>query len=349
MRVPCFLVLAMFALAAAGQVVPAATGSVTTLAPVRVSGEQPGPGLWKVSSPAGHVLWVLGTLDPLPRGMQWESREVRERLAQSKELLREPGLKLDAHLGFFGSLALLPRLIGIRNNPDGARLADVVPPATYARWLVLKARYIGRSGKVEKWRPLFAGFRLYEAAIERIGLDRKGVVPLLVGAARQAGIPSTSTAYRVTVEDPKALVKDFKRERLDDVACFEAMLDRVDVDLARMSERASAWASGDLDTLRRLSGTSADVPCADAVSEAGFARRLGLGDLEGKVREAWLAQARRALADDASSFALLPIDQALRPDGYLAALVAEGYTVQPPDGDGPTDEAGPAGTASAGR
>lgn len=32
---------------------------------VLVTGEQPGPGLWRVSA-NGNELWILGTLDPLP-------------------------------------------------------------------------------------------------------------------------------------------------------------------------------------------------------------------------------------------------------------------------------------------
>lgn len=329
----CSLLAAPGPSAASGQALPVPPASVTTLAPVMVSGEQPGPGLWKVISPEGHVLWVLGTLDPLPRDMRWQSRDVLQRLGQSQELLLEPGIKLHAKLGFFGTLALLPRLIGIRNNPDHARLAEVVPPADYARWQALKARYIGHDGKVERWRPLFAGFELYKAAIKRAGMDRKGVVPILLKAAKDNDIPRTPTSYAVTVNDPKALVTDFKRERLDDVACFETMLDRVQTDVARMGTRANAWATGDLQVLRKLAGDARDIPCVDAVTGAGFARKLGLEDIQGKVRQAWLAQARRALAANRATFALLSIGEALRPEGYLAALAADGYTVEAPDVD----------------
>jgi len=338
MRSLLTLVLCLLAFPAAhGQAVPAAPSSVTTLAPVMVSGEQPGPGLWKVTSPQGHVLWLLGTLDPLPRGVQWQAREVLGKLAQSQELLLEPGVSLHAKLGFFGTLALLPRLIGIRNNPDHAKLADILPPADYARWQALKARYIGHDRKVEKWRPLFAGFELYDAAIKRAGMDRKGVVPMLLDAAKARDIKRTSTAYAITVDDPKALVKDFKRERLDDLACFELMLDRVQTDVARMGASANAWATGDLQALREQAGGADDIPCVDAVTGAGFARRLGLEDIQGKVRQAWLAQARRALAAHPVTFALLPIGEALRPDGYLATLAADGDTVEAPDAEGDAD------------
>jgi hypothetical protein len=46
----------------------------------------------------------------------------------------------------------------------------------------------------------------------------------------------------------------------------------------------------------------------------------------------WLAEADSALNDNESSFAVLPISQFLKPDGWLAKLRARGYSVQDPDG-----------------
>ena len=69
-------------LASAQEVMPAPSGSIPLLAPVTVSGVQPGPGLWKVSR-GDHVLWLLGTTSALPANMQWRSDEV-ERIAQER-------------------------------------------------------------------------------------------------------------------------------------------------------------------------------------------------------------------------------------------------------------------------
>ena len=44
---------------------------------ILVTGQQPGPGLWKVTHPSAghdHVLWILGSYGPLPRKMQWRSK-----------------------------------------------------------------------------------------------------------------------------------------------------------------------------------------------------------------------------------------------------------------------------------
>ena len=132
--------------------------------------EQPGPGLWLVRK-GGHDLYILGTLRPLPAKMQWQSAQVQQVLAQAQEVIRMRGLQVDADIGFFKGLLLMPKLLGARNNPDDKKLEDVVSPASYARWQVLKARYIGSDGGVEKRRPLFAAQELYVAAMKKNGLD----------------------------------------------------------------------------------------------------------------------------------------------------------------------------------
>ena len=309
---------------------PAASASVADLPAVMVSGVQPGPGLWKVSR-GDHVLWILGTISPLPKDMQWRSREVTQRVLASQEVLLPPSIEVGTSVGFFGKLALLPRLIGIRNNPDGATLAEVVPPPVYARWQVLKAKYMGSNHSVEKWRPLFAGIELYDAASKRAGLSDKDIVRSVVrDAAKSAGIKRTSTAYTFNVADPKSLVKDFKRERMDDVACFTQVLDSIETDLPHMQARANAWATGDLATLRQQPRSDGSA-CVEAVTTAGFARTAGLQDVDGKVQRAWLLVAERALAVNQSTFAEMRISDLLAPHGYLQALQTAGYSVQAPD------------------
>jgi hypothetical protein len=84
--------------------------------------------------------------------MTWRSKEVEATIAQSQELLAP--VELDMDVGFFAGIAMLPSLIGMRNNPGGT-LKDVVPPELYARWLVQKEKYIGHDNSIEKWRPIF--------------------------------------------------------------------------------------------------------------------------------------------------------------------------------------------------
>ena len=108
---------------------------------VLVTGQQPGPGLWKVTHPAAgndHVLWILGSCGPLPRKMRWRSSELESVLAGSRELIGPIAMR--AEVGPLGGITLPPVLLGLRRNPDGRRLQEVLPPDLYARWLPLKQR-----------------------------------------------------------------------------------------------------------------------------------------------------------------------------------------------------------------
>ncbi|HQY50521.1 MAG TPA: TraB/GumN family protein, partial [Thermomonas sp.] len=147
--------------ASAPQSVP--NDGIRTEATVVVEGEQPGPGMWIVRKD-NHDLYILGTLSPLPAKMQWQSAQVDRVLAQAQEVIRAPyaGFKVD--VGWFKGMLLLPKLLGARNNPDDKKLQEVVSPASYARWQVLKSRYIGSDSSVEKWRPIFAAQELYGKA-----------------------------------------------------------------------------------------------------------------------------------------------------------------------------------------
>ena len=118
-----------------------------------------------------------------------------------------------------------------------------------------------------------------------------------------------------------------------------------------VAARANAWATGDLEALRQLPDSHRRDACVTAITSAGFAHQLGLDDVPAQLEAAWLAAARKALADDATSFALLPMDELLSPTGYLAKLKAQGYTVEAPIGLDAEPAAGgsaaPAGSAAA--
>ena len=164
-------------------------GQVADLPAVVVSGVQPGPGLWKIAK-GEHVMWVLGTLSPLPRGMQWQSHEVEQVIGASQQVLQAPAVKLKADVGFFGKLFLLPSAYGARKNADGRTLQQVLPPPVYARWQVLKQKYIGDDRGIERWRPLFAAQELYKKALKANGLSRSGGVGANVEAlAKRYGVP----------------------------------------------------------------------------------------------------------------------------------------------------------------
>ncbi|HYG07621.1 MAG TPA: TraB/GumN family protein [Stenotrophomonas sp.] len=311
--------------------VDTAQGPIVDLDAMVVRGVQPGPGLWKVSRD-GHVLWILGTIAPLPAGITWQADEVEQAIAQSQQVLASPSVSIDADVGFFGKLALVPSAMKAMKNEDGARLQDVLPPDLYARWLPLKQRYLGRDAGVEKKRPMLAAGELYQAAIKRSGLSRKPVVwPVVQAAARRQGLKPASTTLTFKVSDPKDALREFRAGGMDDRACFASLLNAVQNDLPTMVERANAWAVGDIEALARMPREDPATACSQAISSTEFARRRGMDRLRQRMQAHWLDIARRALRENTGTFAVLPLSDLLAADGTLAVLRAEGYEVTAPE------------------
>lgn len=124
---------------------------------VLVLGEQPGPGLWKVTK-GSHTVWILGTYVPTPRGMVWRSKQVEGVIAASNEVLGP----YSASLRVKDAKPYQSR----RNN-----LKDVLPRKVYARWRALRDKYIGEDPETDKLLPTAAALLLRSRAFERAGLS----------------------------------------------------------------------------------------------------------------------------------------------------------------------------------
>jgi hypothetical protein len=322
----------LLALVALAPLVGSAAETPPPIEEVLVTGQQPGPGLWKVTHPAAghdHVVWILGSYGPLPKKMRWRSTELESVLAGSQAVIAP--VTMSAKVGPLGGLTLLPSLVGVRRNPNGERLQDLVPADLYARWVPLKQRYIGRDADVEEWRPIFAAGALYDKAIEANGFASYGVVwPAVEKLARKARVKVVEPDVAVKVEKPRDAIKDFKRAPLDDVECFAKTIARLESDLDLMRVRANAWATGDVAKLRELAPVDNASACIAVVLSAQVMQERGAADWPARRAAAWLAAVEQALARNASTVVVLSIEQILKPDGYLAQLRARGYVVEDP-------------------
>lgn len=297
---------------------------------VLLVGQRPGPGLWKVSK-GDHVLWVFGTYSPLPDKLEWRSQQVEKILAQSQEYLKPP--QAQYKVGFFKGLTMLPTLIGIEKNPDGASLQDVLPADIYARWQPLKAKYLGKSSGIERERPIFAAQKLYEAGLKQSGLTRGGAVDKKIDSiVKQHNIKVTDPGIKLDTSNASEALADFKKAQLSDTACFSKTLDRLEADLDAMRVRANAWSKGDIEAIQKLSFPDQKAACDDAMLNAEFVKKQpALQNIHARIQTAWLAAAEKALDSNNTSFAMLNLSYILGSDSYLDALKAKGYEVASPD------------------
>ncbi len=333
-RAYCLLATMLLAPAALAQVADPAPGigpdGVVDLQTMVVSGVQPGPGMWKVRN-GDNVLWVMGTLSPLPKRMSWLSRDVEAVIGSAQEVIRPPSVTVTSGLGRFRSLLLLPSILRARKNPEGRPLEEVLPADLHARWTVLKLRHLGRGSKLERWRPVFAGFKLYQAALDDAGLaDRNLVTPVVDKAAKRHSVKVTTPMVTLKIDEPKKVINEFSSSSLGDVTCFATTISRLETDLDTMTIRANAWATGDIEALRSLPYEDQNRACLDSLLQTELARKQGFVDLEQRVQAKWMEAAEAALKTNRVTFATLPVSDLLRPNGYLGRLAAKGYVVEEP-------------------
>jgi hypothetical protein len=328
LRTSC-LALALLLAAPARAQTDTAPAAVDTPGTVLVVGQRPGPGMWKISK-GDHVLWVFATYSPLPVNMQWRSQQVEAVISQSQLYLSPP--TLGASVGVWGGIKMLPHLAGMRSNPGGAKLRDVVPPEVYARWRVLKAKY-GVGDSAENERPMFAAETLYRAGLKQAGLATSDEVAKAIEALLAKNqVKVMASHVQLDVPQPGKTLKAFKQGVVDDGPCFRATIERLETDIDVMRQRANAWAKGDLDAIRALSFADREVACQNAIASSSALRDgLGLDGSEKRVRKLWLEAAEHALATYPTSFAMLKLSNVLRSDYVMTDLQARGYTVEAPE------------------
>src|SRR5262249_35604991 len=147
-------------------------------------------------------------------------------------------------------------------------------------------------------------------------------------------VNTPSLRFKFHTDDLKAKLKEFSREQLADTECLATTLDLVDAlaDGETQSRRATAWATADLATLRGLPPfPNPHVPCAMAVLGSQVAKEILPTDIREQLYVLWIDAAGKALAENQTTLAIVPLAKLLRDDGYLARLRARGYEVQPPE------------------
>ncbi len=293
-------------------------------AEVVIEGQHEGPRMWRVAK-GDHVMWILGTISPLPRKMTWQSDAVQTVLQETQEVLPAwPSIGVGANP--FTALRLYFTWRRIQKSPDHAHLQEQLSPELYARFAALKARYAPRDNKLEELRPMLAGGRLLDDVLNVSGLTlRNEVQQTVLKLAGKQGVKIHQT--RIKVDDPVDVLKDLgETPKEGEIACLAAIVSRIETDLGPMQARARAWALGDVNTLRSLPHSVDDrVACLAAVSGSERIRSLVI-----RAQDDWLIEAEDALRRNKSTLAVQSMDRLLGNNGILEALRARGYTVEGP-------------------
>jgi hypothetical protein len=315
------LLLAGFVAAGQGDpATPAAERDETGMEVVLVLGQQPGPGLWKVSS-GEQALWILGEISPYPRKVKWTSKRFENLLDNSQELLVD-------FSGYYRADHTDTRRLAIAELlPDGKKLDDVITPELFGKFETT-ARRFGATG-LEDLYPFAATNRLAVSAMDAMDMRGFSARFSAVQLARKRRIKVTRFAA------PELPFEERLRnwQRPENVVCLQRLLATLGDGGAGLRRLANAWSVGDIGALREL------VPTY-SFSRDGFRSGECAAAMHGGEREAaeykrrrtrlWLNQAKRALRNNTRTMAVVPMSELFASDGYLAALRTAGYQIEEP-------------------
>lgn len=292
---------------------------------ILVVGERPGPAMWKVTW-RDHVLWLMPTLAPLPRGITWRSQEVDDAIARSGQVFTEASLTL--RMG--GNGAADATVLAALQNPEGRTLREVLPPDTYTRFAALNRDLAGNDPSLERLRPFYAALELRKRALIRLQLDSDGRVHDVFGyLARKYLVPIKPLDGEIASR-PATLAKKLRESPLEsDIECARWQLEQLERELGDAVVRANAWALGDMAELKadweQTQRQSRSASCNDLYQHLAPTERAIR-----KARRDGYDALRKALRRNNSSVALVTLEEMFDPEGVIARFRADGYRVDEP-------------------
>lgn len=293
-----------------------------TMDEVIVTGEWAGPQMWKVSK-GDHAVWILGTLQPLPKGMIWKYKDVEQVLVSSQQVIGRTNVK--PKVSIFGLIPLYFQFRKVSKLPEDQTLKDVLPAELFQRYQALVTAHKIHDNDFEKLRPIVAAGRLYQEVIEANGLTAKNdVQDMVFKLADRHNVKVDDLTLKV--EAPKEILKEASQLPMSaEVACFDDVVSSLETDLPLLKKRASSWARGDVDALRKLNANQTRTKCREAILSVQRVK-----EVSDQAKSLWFNAIVESIKQYNSSVALGPVYDLIGKDGVLDQLRAAGYQVEGP-------------------
>ena len=305
----CALALAAFAASGAGAQAPAAAGPEWAVPEIVVRAAA--PRLWKLTRGASTV-YVLGVVEPLPKGQAWNTAQVAGILSRADRLIVRPY----ATVGLFGGFQALRQA----HLPGGRHLDDELPPSLRDRLHAVLVRLRRDPKRLDGDGAAWAALTLERTLRDGGKLTDAEPGDTLRKLARARRVPIKEAGHydgSAMLKQYAALPEDKGRELLERaVLAVEHQLDAAPA-------IGHAWAVGDLRTLRRVEGPDASLSVLLKAAAAGQA-------FGARANQDIVAAIDAALADSGVSVTAFPLNGFARRGGAIDQLRAQGVTITEP-------------------
>jgi uncharacterized protein YbaP (TraB family) len=274
----------------------------------------PGPALWRVTRGESEVI-ILGSLQPLPHLLVWDTTRVTNALDGATALLLPPQPKvsvLDSVGLFFNRGAF---------ELHGETLEQALPPEERARYDHVLALIHAKPDKYQHLKPAVAGAFLVGDWRRAAGLSDAKPLSTVEKLAEADHVPIRHIGDFDAVPLARTLAQMPPSASL---ACFDAAMDDIDRESARAPANAKAWANADLKAIGQSYTISVFDRCLmQSPSVQGLLER---GMTEG------MQAIEQALQHPGKTVAIIDLNFLLRPNGVLDRLKARGDAITLPRG-----------------
>lgn len=302
------LILSLFLSAAPA--VATAQEAESNVDEVLVLARRSGAPMWIIEQ-GGHTLILVGSLQGMPRDLQWSPDDLEAAAAQSDRILFPP----EGRASPMDLLRIMWRIRTIGWLPRDTTTADYLSPEVQAR---LEAAMAGERN--DNWRTqslLMLGIDLLQ---EKAGYDRGGrdAVDVVRRASQRARVPGQPVGIVRGDELVESLISS---PPVTHAPCLEASLAAAEAGKDEFRNRANAW---------RRFNVAAVV--ASPLDRALF-QCWPWGDpaIGPQLKTAWLTAIEGALTQDGVTLAVAPTRLLAEPGGVLDDLDARGFEIKGPN------------------
>ncbi len=271
----------------------------------------PRPRLWKLVK-GNSTVWVLGEIEPMPKGLAWNSAPLARIMQSANRVLYPP----EGYGGVLDALSALAR----SRLPQGATLSATLPPPLYARYQAVLSRLGADPNKPRRDKPAWAALFLELDFIRAKGVDTAEPFRTISRIAREKHVRISRVAsYKARgVLDELVSLPEAQSE-----AALADAVAGVDFGLDHLAAAGHAWAVGDLKTVR-ADLSPAETPLIVFLNTP-TGKRLGAQSTDDTT-----TALRAALAQPGVTVAVLRLAALVQKDGALDRLRAEGVAVTEP-------------------
>jgi uncharacterized protein YbaP (TraB family) len=274
----------------------------------------PGPAMWRVTRGDSEVL-ILGSLQPLPHMLVWDTTRVVNALDGATALLLPPEPKF----GVLDSVSLFFNR-GLFEL-HGETLPQALPPEERARYDHVLALIHAKPDKYQHMKPAVAGAFLIGDWRRAAGLSDAKPISTVEKLAQADHVPIRHIGDFDAAPFAKVIAQMSPSASL---ACFDAAMDDIDREAARAPANAKAWANADLKAIGQSYTISVFDRCLmQSPSVQGLLER---GMTEG------MQAIEQALQHPGKTVAVIDLNFLLRPNGVLDRLKAKGDMITLPRG-----------------